>query len=170
MKKKLILSFIIIVIFSGCVNQPKNLAELKNVQSLIGLHINSNSIQNYLNALREDPEITKYDDCSYYVFSDGGIDFRFSNNDTLTTVWLFTKDGKYDTHNNQFEGEIPFKVLLTDNRKKIEQKLGPPKEKDMGIVLFACEWNIEDFQFEVTYKTEDKEDMNNEVNYFRIMK
>ena len=40
----------------------------------------------------------------------------------------------------------------------------------MGILYFACEWNIEDFQFEVTYKTEDKEDMNNEVNCFRIMK
>ena len=170
MKKKLILSLIIVAIFSGCVNHPKNLAKLKNVQSLIGLHINSNSIQTYINSLEDNPEISKYDDCFYYVFSNKGIDFRFNNNDTLTTVWLFTKGGKYDTHNNQFEGEIPFKVLLTDNRKEIEQKLGPPKEKDMGIVLFACEWNIEDFRFEVTYKTEDKEDMNNKVNYFRIMK
>lgn len=159
MRQILILTILTLTLL-GCSKQEEDL------QSLIGLDINSKHFQTYLNKLESEPKISKYDDSYYYVFNTKGIDFLFSNTDTITSVFLYSEGSD---ENRQFQGKTPYNIQFTDTRRDVEQKLGPPdKNGGGGVISFYSSWDMEGIS--ITYKTKDQEDMMNKIHHISLTK
>ena len=160
LKSKCILALIIISFLIGCSKKENEL------QRLIGLQITSQPVQNYLNKIDTEPEISKYGDKYYYVFESKGIDFSFTNSDTLQAIFLYSESS--DNH-RQFQSDIPFGISFNDTRKVIEEKLGPPdRNVGGGVINFYGVWDKKGIS--ITYKTIDQEDMTNRIHHITLSK
>ncbi len=160
MRRKLIFAPIIILTIFGFATQEEDL------QSLIGLEINSKSFQIYLNKLKTEPEISKYDDSYYYTFMTKGVEFLFTKSDTISAVFLYSEGSE---GHRQFQGKIPYNIQLTDTRRIIEQKLGSPDKNGGGVYsLFYSKWIKEGLT--IKYKTKGLEDMMYKIHHITLTK
>ncbi len=136
------------------------------LQKLIGQPITSQPIQNYLNEIDVEPEISKYDDNYFYIFRSKGIDFSFSTSDTLKAIFLFSESA--DNH-RQFQEQIPYGITFNDTRKVVEEKLGPPDNLGGGgVISFYSNWDKKGIL--ITYKSIDQEDMMNRIHHIALTK
>ena len=160
MRNKIILTTIIILNLFECRVKDADL------RYLIGLDINSEYFQAYLDKLETKPEVSRYDDCYYYTFKTKGISFKFTKSDTISNIFLYSEgsDGL-----RKFNGKIPYNIQFTDTRRDVENKLGPPDENGGGgIINFYSDWGPEGLS--ITYKTTDQEDMMNKIHHISLHK
>jgi hypothetical protein len=152
---------IILTIFSlvfGCSKKESSFHDL------IGLEINSTEIQRFLNRFEDNPEINKYSDAYYYSYKSKGVGLRFSNNDTLTAIFLYSEASD---NFRQYQGDIPYNLQFTDTRKNVEEKLGPPDTNGGGgVINFYSIWDNKGVS--IFYKTLDQEDMKNKIHHITI--
>ena len=150
---------LILITFLSCKNDNSNL------ENLIGKDINSKEFQNYLNELKENPEITRFPYNYYYSFNNSGIDFSFTLTDTIETIFLYS-EGSDDRR--QYKGQLPFDINFSDTRKIVEQKLGPPDENEVNSIMsFKSTWN--DKKICVSYKSFDSQDMNIKISHIILI-
>lgn len=77
----------------------------------------SNSLfQKLWNGFGNDSTNRSYDDCFFINYDSDGLSFRFSRDSTLSTIFIA----------NEYQGEIPYKLRLSDTRLLIEKKIGKP--------------------------------------------
>lgn len=153
--------FIIITIFVLLINCSEKEIDL---HSIIGQQITSQPVQKYLNKINMKPEISRHDDCYFYIYESKGIDFRFNTSDSLTAIFLFSESS--DNH-RQFQSYIPYGINFNDTRKVIEEKLGKPNENGgSGVINFYSSWDMKGIS--ITYKTTDEKDMNNRIKNITI--
>jgi hypothetical protein len=159
-KSKSIFALIVISALIGCSKKEDELI------SLIGQQITSQPVQNYLNKIGTEPEISRFEDVYYYIYKSEGIDFSFSILDTLETIHLYSESSE---GHRQFQSEIPFGVTFNDTRKVIEKKLGPPDSNGGGgVINYYSIWDKKGIL--ITYKKSDQEDMTNTIHHITLKK
>lgn len=130
-----------------------------NIQSLIGLNIKSKQVQEFLSGLGVKPEISKHDDCYYYVFKSLGFDILFLKSDVIEGFFLYSEDK--DKH-SQYHGIIPYNIHFNDSSIDVEQKLGLPDENGGdGVYGYWSSWRINGVH--ISYKEKNNEDILNNI-------
>lgn len=152
--------FLILISLVSCKKENDKL------ENLIGKDINSKEFQNYINTLDESPKISRHLDRYFYIFKDIGIDFSFTETDTIQAIFLYS-EGADDRR--QFNGQLPFGISFGDTRKIVERKIGPPDENNGNdIINFYSTWN--DKNISISYKSKDSQDMNNKIHHISLIR
>lgn len=68
------------------------------------------------NRFGNDSTVRVFDDCFFITYGPEGLSFRFETDSTLSTIFV---EGPY-------QGELPYKLKLTDLKPVAEKKTGPP--------------------------------------------
>jgi hypothetical protein len=94
----------------------------KQLQALLGRHLKSKEIQDFLKTLKGKRQIDKFDTLYFYTYKEHGMDLRFNKDDTLITLFFFGKDEDH----NEYKGPLPIGLSFNDTLSDVERKLGKP--------------------------------------------
>ena len=105
----------------------QTLLKEENLQSFLGLDIDSLHIQSFINEIEVRPSILKLDDRSIYSFYSFGFDFIVSLSGIITLIYLFPNCSK---NHQPYLGYIPYDIKGDDTIHSIKNKLGKPNMQD----------------------------------------
>ena len=98
-----------------------SLCNNERIELLVGKQLNDDCTRIFFNNLQSQPEKSPYLEVGYYYsFKKDGLEFLFDKNDRIITIFINKRSNKYE----QYQGPLPNRLLFTDSRADVHNKLG----------------------------------------------
>lgn len=144
---------------------PATRAPLSAVRVLFGLPPNAPAMVAFQKSLGVEPRFVFMGTCDFYDWKSLGLSFRFDDN-KLAAAFAYAQGADGYT---AFTGELPNGLEITDTRRDVEAKLGPPpKSGGGGIIPFWVYYPI--IGISVGYTSIDQHDPSNAIHHIVLTK
>jgi hypothetical protein len=134
--------------------------KLATVRNLLGKPWEDKEVKAVVKTLTGQPKVSSYNDSSYQVYYDAGIDFRLDMKGKVTTIFLFAEGS--DKH-KAYKGELPAGLTFANTRGEVEKKLGKPDSEFGGCGVLQYQESYNKQGFDVRYFSKDKSDQKAKV-------
>jgi hypothetical protein len=102
-----------------CKRKYENNSKMLNADMLISLlnhKTQLSELTGLFSQLGNDSTKSYYKDCFFVSYNADGVDFRFNNDSTLTSIFI----------KEPFKGETPYQIKLSDKKDDVEKRFGKP--------------------------------------------